>query len=112
MASKIRGTVEFKIGDKSYPCAMTIGALAELAEAVGADTFDEISDRLSKVSPTVVPKVVRAILVGNGHDVDQALINRLTLKDAMSSLTEIMASAGDAAPSTDKAKPSPPKAAA
>lgn len=110
MANKIKGEVNFRIGGQDYPCTLSIGALAELSEALGIETFDEMGARIARLGPKDVPKIVTAILRGNGHEIDTVALNRLSLDDVMQPFNALM-STGSAAKDTGS-KPSPQKAAA
>lgn len=81
MANSARGEGEIRLGDKSYRVTMSMGTLAELSSALGVETLEDLQARLIKFSLPDMPKIVAAVLKGNGHDVPMEDINRMHVDD-------------------------------
>lgn len=69
MANHARGEAELVIAGKTYRIAMTMGSLAELAQALGVETMPEVGDRMGKMAVADMPVILRAVLRSNGYDV-------------------------------------------
>jgi len=68
---------EITIGDKTYPVALNMGAMARIATALGVKKFAELQTRLTEFNLPDMPLVVAALLKANGHDVSPDLIERM-----------------------------------
>lgn len=77
MANSARGEADLMIGDNTYRVSMSMGALAEMASALGVQTFDELQKRIMAFNLPDMPLIVAAALKGNGYDVPMAEINRM-----------------------------------
>lgn len=76
MANKFRGEVDVEIGGRTYAVAMTLDALARGASALGVETLEEFEQKLKSLPIGATHGLIKALLAGNGHVVDDADIAR------------------------------------
>jgi hypothetical protein len=81
MVNVARGETELRIGDKAYAVRMSMGALAEMASALGVKSLPELNDRILQFNLADMPLIISAALKGNGHDVPMQAINGMDWKD-------------------------------
>ena len=72
MTNRHRGEIEAKLDGKTYRLCLTLGALAELEDAFGADDMVALARRFEegRIRSSDAMKVIAAGLRGGGHDVD------------------------------------------
>lgn len=80
MANKARGEVDVEIGGTRYSVAMTLAFMAAAADALETATIDEFEGRLVQLRPADMPKIMRALADGNGLQLDDAALGRLSFK--------------------------------
>lgn len=115
MANRRRGEVPIEIGGRPYILCLTLGALAELETAFGAGDLAELGERFAsgRVSGRDLLKLLAVALRGGGHDISDAEVAALPLRDGLSpvvaALGEVfVATFGDAPePSGERADPRP-----
>jgi tail tube GTA-gp10-like protein len=69
MPNKIRGEGSLIIGGKVYKACATLNALAEIEEALGLASLEELGERLSKPKAKEIRAVVGALLRGGGNEI-------------------------------------------
>lgn len=106
MANRVRGEASATVGGKEYALAMTVGAMAELADALDVQTIEEFNGRLAKLKLGDVGKIIAALFKGNGHDVPAEAIAKLPFDAGMDIITRVMT-----AGASDEKAARPPKAA-
>ena len=111
MANKHRGEVDIEIADKTYAVAMTLGAMAEIASALGIETMEEMQARVPEMRmPDLVP-VLRAVLKGNGHDVPDADLMAINWRTYVEFILALWNARPGSAEPDKAAKPVPQKRA-
>lgn len=111
MANRRRGEVPLDLGGQRYTLCLTLGALAELEDALRAGDLAGLAERFAAGRPRTgdLIALLGAALRGGGHALDEAEIRRLPLAGGLdavaTALGEVLAAAfGEAAP------PNPPAA--
>lgn len=108
MANTFRGMSSITIAGKSYEVALTLGAMAELASALGVETMGEVRERIVKSRPVDFVPIVRALFKGNGIEISDEEIMRSPASLYFDDVLGVMfppAKADDAKPDTDKSPP-------
>ncbi len=77
MANKARGEVAITIEDRPYTLCLTLGALAEIEEALGVESSDQLGARLKGVRMRDMIAILGALLRGGGHDMSDAEVARM-----------------------------------
>lgn len=90
MANKARGEVDITLAGKTYPCALSLGALAEIADALGVETFQDIMEAMGEFTPKRGLAFLTGLLRGNGHEVDAQAIRDVTIDDLQAWMTALM----------------------
>lgn len=67
MPNRIRGEVELKASGRSYRLLLTLGALAEIEDAFGLASIDELSAKVKSAGSTGLVRLVEALMRGGGH---------------------------------------------
>ncbi len=67
MTNKVRGEVKFEVDGKEYNLCLTLGALAEIEEALGIEDFTKIEDHFKKPKIKDIASILLALLHGGGH---------------------------------------------
>jgi hypothetical protein len=80
MANRHRGEVEAELGGAKRTLVLTLGALAELESAFGADDLVALAERFEKgrMSATDAVKIIAAGLRGAGESVSDEEVARFT----------------------------------
>lgn len=81
MANKHRGEVDIAIAGKTYTVAMTLEALALIADAIKVESLGEIEARMSAFKISDMKPMLSGMLAGNGHDVPERDLARLTFRE-------------------------------
>lgn len=76
MANARRGEIAAELGGRSRTLCLTLGALAELETAFGADDLSALAGRLGegRLSARDAIRIIGAGLRGAGHDIDDATV--------------------------------------
>ena len=106
MANRRRGEVPLVIGPDHYTLCLTLGALAELEEALGARDLAGLAERFAdgRLASRDLIALLGAALRGGGHTLDDTAVARLPLGGGIEpiaqALGEVLAAAfgGDAPP--------------
>ena len=93
MANKARGKTLAVIGGSSYTISLGMGALAEIEDAFGVESFEDALNFEGKVSARRLRKLLVAILTGNEiaiTDEVKSAINKLDMDEFMAIITALM----------------------
>jgi hypothetical protein len=107
MANRRRGEVPLTLGGRGYTLCLTLGALAELEEALKAGDLVGLAERFATGRPRTgdLLALLGAALRGGGHALDDAEIRRLPVAgdlDALATaLGEVLAAAFGEAPAAN-----------
>jgi hypothetical protein len=77
MPNKARGDAEFVAGDKRYAMRLTLGALAEIEDALGADSLADLAERLKHLGTGDIALVASALMRGASADISAAEVLKL-----------------------------------
>jgi len=93
MANRRRGEVALQLGDKRYALCLTLGALAELEDAFGADDLMALAERFGtgRLSSRDLLKLLAVALRGGGHAMSDAEVASLPLADGIAPLASAIA---------------------
>ncbi len=101
MANKARGFAAVQIGDEKIDLALGLGALAELEDAFGVESFEETLDFGQRTSAKRLRKWLAAVIRGNCIELtperDKAMamaINAMSVAEFMEILLAIMEASG------------------
>src|SRR5690242_14569501 len=72
MPNRIRGDSELVAGNQHYSMRLTLGALAEIEDALGLSSLGDIATRLKTLATSDIAAVASALLRGGGHNVSAA----------------------------------------
>ncbi len=89
--NRARGEVKVTIGGRSANVAMTLGALAQMEDALGIKDFGELGEKFSNPTPKTILDLMRCILAGNGVEFEEAELLKLQLPDVITALNELIA---------------------
>lgn len=95
MANKARGERGLKIGTKTYPLALTLGALAELEDILGVTTLNGLEEALNNVRPSQLPKIIHALAGGNAAGLELDHVCGVHVSDAMAAIQGVFAGDGE-----------------
>jgi hypothetical protein len=89
MANRIRGAVPLDLGGRRYTLCLTLGALAELEDLLGAGDLTGLAARFSagRLSARDLIALLAVALRGGGHDLDDAAVARLPLAGGLEAVT-------------------------
>jgi hypothetical protein len=97
MANKARGFAAVQIGDEKVDLALGLGALAELEDAFGVDSFEETLDFGQRTSARRLRKWLIAVMRGNDVDLTperERAVNSMSVAEFMDALLAIMEASG------------------
>ena len=115
MPNRHRGEIEAELGGRRYTLCLTLGALAELEAAFGAEDLVALAERFERgrISARDAIRVLGAGLRGAGAEISDAEVARLAAPGGatgyVKSVAELLA-ATFGAPPEDNANPPPPRA--
>lgn len=105
MANRRRGAVSLVLGPDRYTLCLTLGALAELEDALGAADLAGLAGRFAdgRLASRDLIALLGATLRGGGHDLDDAAVARLPLSGGIEPIATALGAAlaaafGDDAP--------------
>ena len=111
MANRRRGEVPLDLGGQRYTLCLTLGALAELEDALRAGDLVGLAERLAAGRPRAgdLLALLGAALRGGGHSLDDAEIRRLPVAGGLDTLVGALAEVLEAAfgqePEAPRAEP-------
>jgi len=93
MANRHRGEIEANLGGKTWTLCLTLGALAELEAAYGAEDLLTIVERFEngRISARDAIRVIGAGLRGAGHDIHDEDIAGLQTEGGAAGYVDIVA---------------------
>ncbi len=99
MANRRRGEVPLALGGQRYTLCLTLGALADLEDALRAGDLAGLSQRLAAGRPRTADLIalLGAALRGGGHALTDEDVRRLPLAGDMDALVEALAEVLEAA---------------
>lgn len=107
MANRRRGEVPLTLGSERYTLCLTLGALAELEDALQAGDLAGLAERFDggRLAARDVIALLGAALRGGGHPLDDEAVARLPLDGGLAAVTaalgEALVAAFGAAPPAD-----------
>jgi tail tube GTA-gp10-like protein len=92
MANHRRGEVPLTLGETRYTLCLTLGALAELEDALGAGDLAGLAERFAggRLASRDLIALLGAALRGGGHDLADAAVARLPLAGGLEAVTEAL----------------------
>ncbi|WP_375463381.1 gene transfer agent family protein [uncultured Methylobacterium sp.] len=95
MANRRRGEVPLDLGGTRYTLCLTLGALAELEDALQAGDLAGLAERFSagRLAARDLIALLGAALRGGGHDLDDAEVARLPLAGGLAGVTDSLGEA-------------------
>ncbi|MFP3944550.1 MAG: gene transfer agent family protein [Alphaproteobacteria bacterium] len=98
--NRARGETALEAGGVTYRLCLTLGALAEIEEALGVTGFEALGERLAAPRGNDLIAVLAALLRGGGHDLDTEDVRRLPVEMA-DAVRAIAAALNAAAPEAE-----------
>jgi hypothetical protein len=91
-ANARRGEIEANLDDKPHRLCLTLGALAELETAFGADDLMQLAERFStgRFAALDLMRIIGAGLRGGGHDVSDEEVARMRAEHGVAGLAAIV----------------------
>ncbi len=104
--NRVRGEAGLEIGNVIHRLCLTLGALAEIEAALGAETLSALESRLKLLSARDMSAVLAALLRGGGNPLSEDLIAKLPLDLAAvtHAITQAFAAAGLGAPPAEPSR--------
>ena len=95
MANRRRGEVPLTLGQECYTLCLTLGALAELEDALKADDLAGLVERFAggRLAARDVIALLGAALRGGGHALDDEAVARLPLAGGLAAVTAALGEA-------------------
>lgn len=116
MANKRRGEIDAVLDGETYTLCLTLGALAELEDRLGAADLVALAERFEarRLSARDILRVVGCGLRGGGHEVDDDAVARMKVSGGLAGYVRIAADLlaatfGGAADEAGPANPPPPQ---
>ena len=93
MANRHRGDIEAQLDGKSYRLCLTLGALAELEDAFGAEDMLSLATRFEsgRITARDCMRIIGAGLRGGGHDVANEDVAAMQANHGVAGFVEIVA---------------------
>ena len=93
MANRHRGEIDAQIGGAKRTLVLTLGALAELESAFGADDLAALTDRFAhgRMSARDLLRIIAAGLRGAGETVTDEEVARMPVEDGAHGYVRIVA---------------------
>lgn len=93
MANRYRGEIEARLNGKSHRLCLTLGALAELEAAFGADDMVALAQRFEqgRIRSIDAMKIIGAGLRGAGCEISDADVATMRADDAAAGYVDIVA---------------------
>lgn len=91
-ANARRGEIDARLDDRSYTLCLTLGALAELETAFGADNLMQLAERFSsgRFAARDLMRIIGAGLRGAGHDIGDDAVGRMRADNGIAGLAQIV----------------------
>ncbi len=93
MANKHRGDIDAQLDGKTYRLCLTLGALAELEDAFGAEDMLSLATRFEsgRISSRDCMRIIGAGLRGAGHDIADAAVANMQADKGAAGFISIVA---------------------
>jgi hypothetical protein len=93
MPNRHRGEIEAVLDGEPYRLCLTLGALAELEDAFGADDMLALAERFEagRLSARDAVRIIAAGLRGGGNDMDDAQVARMQASGGAAGYVDIVA---------------------
>jgi len=93
MVNRHRGEIEACLDGKAHTLCLTLGALAELECAFGADDMVALAERFSagRITSRDAIRVIGAGLRGAGHDLDDTAVAQMQVEGGAAGFVTIVA---------------------
>jgi hypothetical protein len=93
MVNRQRGEIEALIDGHRYTLCLTLGALAELEAALGADDLVGLADRFStgQLRAMDAVRVISAALRGGGNDIDDRAVAAMRFENGAIGVATLVA---------------------
>ncbi len=93
MVNRHRGEIEAILDGKSYRLCLTLGALAELEDAFGADDMLALAQRFEagRLSARDAIRIIAAGLRGGGNEIEEGRIARMQAEGGAAGFVDIVA---------------------
>ena len=116
MSNPYRGEIEAILDGQAYKLCLTLGALAELEQRLGATDLVAMTERLgaNRISARDILLIIGCGLRGGGHSVDDAKVANMKVSDGLAGYVRIAAlllaaTFGDEPETRDTANPPTPQ---
>lgn len=95
MANRRRGEVGLDLAGTRYTLCLTLGALAELEDTLGAGDLSGLASRFSngRLAGRDLIALLGAALRGGGHPLDDEAVSRLPLAGGLDAIAEALGAA-------------------
>ncbi len=93
MANRHRGDIDAQLDGKTYKLCLTLGALAELEDAFGAEDMMSLASRFEsgRISSRDCLRIIGAGLRGAGHDIGNDAVASMQAERGAAGFVEIVA---------------------
>jgi Phage tail tube protein, GTA-gp10 len=93
MANKHRGDIDAQLDGRTYRLCLTLGALAELEDAFGAEDMLSLATRFEsgRISSRDCMRIIGAGLRGGGHDIADASVANMQAENGAAGFIAIVA---------------------
>lgn len=93
MANRYRGEIDAVLSGERYTLCLTLGALAELEDAFGAEDVASLVDRFGtgRLKARDLVRIIGAGLRGAGHEVSDEAVARMTAEGGAAGFARIAA---------------------
>jgi hypothetical protein len=93
MANRHRGEIAAIINGREWTLCLTLGALAELETAFGADDLSALAERLGsgRLKAREMTAIIAAGLRGGGHEAGEAEVAQMRCDGGMAGMARIVA---------------------
>jgi hypothetical protein len=93
MANRHRGEIAARIDERDWKLCLTLGALAELESAFGADDLGALAEKLGtgRLTARQMTAIIAAGLRGGGHDITETEVSQMHCDGGMAGLARIVA---------------------
>lgn len=92
MANRHRGEIDAKFDGREYTLCLTLGALAELEDAFGADDLLDLTDRFQggRFKARDLTRIVGAGLRGGGHNLTDEDVSDMRSEGGLTGLARLV----------------------
>lgn len=93
MANRRRGEITAEFDNKQYTLCLTLGALAELEDALGGEDILALLNRFEqgRLRSHEVIQIITAGLRGSGHDISESQVAQMTTAGSLAGFIKITA---------------------